>query len=152
MMWNFLIGGLLVGAPIVLFDGNPGHPDLGALWRLAERHRITVFGTSAPFLQACLKAGLRPGDEHDLSGVRGDRLHRRAAVAEDGFAWIGDAVGAHDPDLLDVRRHRRVHRVRRVGAERAGVAGGDLVRVARCAAWWPTTRRARSSSTRSASW
>ena len=37
MMWNFLVGGLLVGATIVLFDGSPGHPDLGALWRLAEQ-------------------------------------------------------------------------------------------------------------------
>ena len=93
MMWNFLIGGLLVGAPVVLFDGNPGHPDLGALWRLAERHRITVFGTSAPFLQACLKAGLRPGDEHDLSGVRSIGS-TGAPLSEDGFRWIGDAVGA----------------------------------------------------------
>ena len=93
MMWNFLIGGLLVGAPIVLFDGNPGHPDLGALWRLAEKHRITVFGTSAPFLQACLKAGLRPGDENDLSGVRSIGS-TGAPLSEDGFRWIGDAVGA----------------------------------------------------------
>ena len=93
MMWNFLIGGLLVGAPVVLFDGNPGHPDLGALWRLAEKHRITVFGTSAPFLQACLKAGLRPGDENDLSGVRSIGS-TGAPLSEDGFRWIGDAVGA----------------------------------------------------------
>jgi acetoacetyl-CoA synthetase len=93
MMWNFLIGGLLVGAPIVLFDGNPGHPDLGALWRLAERHRITVFGTSAPFLQACLKAGLRPGDEQDLSAIRSVGS-TGAPLSEDGFRWIGDAVGA----------------------------------------------------------
>ena len=94
MMWNFLIGGLLVGAPIVLFDGNPGHPDLGALWRLAEKHRITVFGTSAPFLQACLKAGLRPGEEHDLSAIRSIGS-TGAPLSEDGFRWIGDAVGAH---------------------------------------------------------
>ena len=93
MMWNFLIGGLLVGTPIVLFDGNPGHPDLGALWRLAEKHRITVFGTSAPFLQACLKAGLRPGEEYDLSAVRSIGS-TGAPLSEDGFRWIGDAVGA----------------------------------------------------------
>jgi acetoacetyl-CoA synthetase len=92
MMWNFLIGGLLVGAPIVMFDGNPGHPDLGALWRLAEKHRITLFGTSAPFLQACLKAGLRPGDENDLSAIRAIGS-TGAPLSEDGFRWIGDAVG-----------------------------------------------------------
>jgi acetoacetyl-CoA synthetase len=94
MMWNFLVGGLLVGVPIVLYDGNPGHPDLGALWRLAERHRITLFGTSAPFLQACLKAGLRPGAEYDLSAVRSIGS-TGAPLSEDGFRWIGDAVGPH---------------------------------------------------------
>ncbi len=94
MMWNFLIGGLLVGTPIVLFDGNPGHPDLGTLWRLAAKHRVTLFGTSAPFLQACLKAGLRPGEEHDLSAVRSIGS-TGAPLSEGGFRWIGDAVGAH---------------------------------------------------------
>ncbi len=94
MMWNFLVGGLLVGCPIVLFDGNPGHPDLGALWRLAERHGVTFFGTSAPFIQACLKAGLRPRDELDLSAVRG-LGSTGAPLSEDGFRWVGDAVGDH---------------------------------------------------------
>jgi acetoacetyl-CoA synthetase len=94
MMWNLLIGGLLVGVPIVLFDGNPGHPDLGTLWRLAEKHRITLFGTSAPFLQACLKAGLRPGADNDLSAIRAIGS-TGAPLSEDGFRWIGEAVGAH---------------------------------------------------------
>ena len=57
MMWNFLIGGLLVGATVVLYDGSPGHPDLMTLWRLAERHRVTLFGTSAPFVAACREGG-----------------------------------------------------------------------------------------------
>ncbi|MFC4944745.1 acetoacetate--CoA ligase [Pseudonocardia sp. GCM10023141] len=92
MMWNFLIGGLLVGATIALYDGNPGHPDLGALWKLAERHRIRSFGVSAPFIQASLKAGLRPRDEFDLSSLRviGST---GAPLSEDGFRWVADAVG-----------------------------------------------------------
>jgi acetoacetyl-CoA synthetase len=94
MMWNLLVGGLLVGVPIVLFDGNPGHPDLGALWRLAERHRVTFFGTSAPYIQACLKAGLRPGEQYDLSSVRAIGS-TGSPLSEDSFRWIGDAVGAH---------------------------------------------------------
>ncbi|CAA9389399.1 MAG: Acetoacetyl-CoA synthetase [uncultured Pseudonocardia sp.] len=94
MMWNFLIGGLLVGATVVLYDGSPGHPDLGALWRLAERHGVTYFGTSAPFVQASLKAGLRPRDAHDLSGLRAIGS-TGAPLSEDGFRWIGDAVGEH---------------------------------------------------------
>ncbi|HYH29629.1 MAG TPA: acetoacetate--CoA ligase, partial [Pseudonocardia sp.] len=94
MMWNFLIGGLLVGSTVILFDGNPGHPDLRALWRLAERHRITYFGTSAPFIQASLKAGLRPRDEFDLRALRA-LGSTGAPLSVEGFRWVGDAVGEH---------------------------------------------------------
>lgn len=94
MMWNLLVGGLLVGATVVLYDGNPGHPDLGALWRLAERHGVTYLGTSAPFIQASLKAGLRPRDRFDLSGLRAIGS-TGAPLSEDGFRWVGDAVGEH---------------------------------------------------------
>jgi acetoacetyl-CoA synthetase len=94
MMWNFLVAGLLVGCPIVLFDGNPGHPDLGALWRLAAEREVTYFGTSAPFVQACLKAGVTPKDDYDLSRVRA-LGSTGAPLSVDGFRWIADAVGAH---------------------------------------------------------
>jgi acetoacetyl-CoA synthetase len=94
MMWNFLIGGLLVESTVILFDGNPGHPDLGALWRLAERHRVTYFGTSAPFIQASLKAGLRPRDQFDLGGLRA-LGSTGAPLSVEGFRWVGDAVGEH---------------------------------------------------------
>jgi acetoacetyl-CoA synthetase len=63
MMWNFLVGGLLLGATVVLYDGSPGHPDMGALWRFAERTRMTYFGTSAAFVLASMKAGVEPGGE-----------------------------------------------------------------------------------------
>ncbi len=94
MMWNLLIGGLLVGAPIVLFDGNPGYPDLGALWKLAARHGVTYFGVSAPFVQSCLKAGLRPREDYDVSAIRSIGS-TGSPLSEDGFRWIGDAVGDH---------------------------------------------------------
>jgi acetoacetyl-CoA synthetase len=94
MMWNFLIGGLLVGATIVLFDGNPGHPDLGRLWQLAERRRVTYFGTSAPFIQASLKAGLRPRDRYDLGSLRAIGS-TGAPLSPEGFRWVGDAVGGN---------------------------------------------------------
>jgi acetoacetyl-CoA synthetase len=92
MMWNFLVSGLLVGAPIVLFDGSPGHPDLAVLWELAERERITYFGTSAPFIQSCLKEGLRPVDRFDLSALRAVGS-TGAPLSPEGFRWIADAVG-----------------------------------------------------------
>ncbi|PZF84287.1 acetoacetate--CoA ligase, partial [Micromonospora endophytica] len=93
MMWNFLVSGPAVGATIVLFDGNPGHPDLGALWRLAERSRSTYFGTSAPFLLACRKANLVPREIADLSALRG-LGSTGAPLPVEGFTWVYDAVGS----------------------------------------------------------
>ena len=92
MMWNFLISGLMVGATIVLFDGNPGYPDLGALWRLAEKERITYFGTSAPFIQSCLKAGLTPRTDLDLTSLKAVGS-TGAPLSPEGFRWVADAVG-----------------------------------------------------------
>ncbi|MEU6641270.1 acetoacetate--CoA ligase [Saccharomonospora sp. NPDC046836] len=94
MMWNFLVSGLLVGSTIVLFDGSPGHPDLNALWQLAERHRVTYFGTSAPFVQSCLKERLRPAERFDLSAMRA-LGSTGAPLSEEGFRWIADAIGHH---------------------------------------------------------
>jgi acetoacetyl-CoA synthetase len=96
MMWNLLVSGLLTGSTIVLYDGSPTYPDAGVLWRLAESAGITYFGTSAPFLLAGLKAGLRPGAGHDLSRLRGVGSTGAPLPAE-GFRWVYDAVGA---DLL----------------------------------------------------
>lgn len=92
MMWNFLISGLLVGSTIVLYDGSPGHPDLNVLWRLAEQHRITYFGTSAPFIQSCLKAGLEPSARYDLSALRA-LGSTGAPLSVEGFRWIADKIG-----------------------------------------------------------
>ncbi len=87
MMWNYLVSGLTVGATVVLYDGSPAYPDLSALWRLAERHGITLFGTSAPYLQSCLKAGLRPGHDHDLGSVK-TLGSTGAPLPAEGFEWV----------------------------------------------------------------
>lgn len=92
MMWNFLISGLLVGTTIVLFDGSPGHPDLKTLWHLAEQHRVTYFGTSAPYIQSCLKAGIKPSAEFDLTALR-VLGSTGAPLSVEGFRWIVDEVG-----------------------------------------------------------
>ncbi|MFI1192185.1 acetoacetate--CoA ligase [Micromonospora sp. NPDC020750] len=92
MMWNFLVSGPAVGAAIVLFDGNPGHPDLGGLWRLAEETGTTYFGTSAPYLLACRKAGLVPREIADLSALRGVGSTGAPLPAE-GFTWVYANVG-----------------------------------------------------------
>ncbi len=70
MMWNFVHASLLVGSTIVLYDGSPGYPDMNRLWSLAEKAKITHFGTSAPYLIACMKAEITPGKDFDLSGLR----------------------------------------------------------------------------------
>ncbi len=70
MMWNFLGGGLLVGATILLYDGSPAYPDLGTLWDFAAKTGMTVLGTSPGFLQACARAGLTPGASYDLSQLK----------------------------------------------------------------------------------
>ncbi len=94
MMWNLLISGLLVGSTVVMYDGNPGYPDLRTLWQLAEKHRVTYFGVSAPYIHASLKAGLRPGDAFDISGMRA-LGSTGAPLSVDGFRWVADAVGKH---------------------------------------------------------
>ncbi|MGR6317325.1 acetoacetate--CoA ligase [Micromonospora soli] len=92
MMWNFLVSGPAVGASIVLFDGNPGHPDLGALWRLAAETGTTYFGTSAPFLLASRKSGLVPKAIADLAALRGVGSTGAPLPAE-GFTWVYENVG-----------------------------------------------------------
>ena len=91
MMWNYLVSGLAVDATIVLYDGSPAHPNLGALWRLADEERVTYFGTSAPYLMACRKAGLRPGDVADLSRIRGIGS-TGAPLPVEGFRYVYDAI------------------------------------------------------------
>ena len=93
MMWNFLIGCLFSDASIVLYDGSPAYPDLGALWALAEQTRITCMGVSAGFLMSCEKAGLEPAREHDLSALRSIGS-TGSPLAPEGFHWVYGHVGS----------------------------------------------------------
>ncbi len=93
MMWNFLVGVLLTDAEIVLFDGNPGHPDLGTLWQLADEAGITTFGTSASFIASCMKAGIEPGAGRDLSRLEAVGS-TGSPLAPEGFDWVYEQLGA----------------------------------------------------------
>jgi acetoacetyl-CoA synthetase len=93
MMWNFLASAPAVGAAIVMFDGNPGHPDLGTLWRLAETTGTTYFGTSAPFLLACQRASLVPREMVDLSRLRAIGS-TGAPLPPEGFRYVAAAVSS----------------------------------------------------------
>ena len=92
MMWNFLIGGLLTPASIVLYDGSPGHPDMGVLWDLAERAGMTCFGTSASYIAACMNAGVEPSDGRDLSALRSVGS-TGSPLSPEGFEWVYRHVG-----------------------------------------------------------
>jgi acetoacetyl-CoA synthetase len=92
MMWNFLVSGLLTRAAIVLYDGNPGHPDMSVLWELAERAGITMFGTSAAYIGACMKAGVEPGDGRDLSALKAVGS-TGSPLSPEGFDWIYEHLG-----------------------------------------------------------
>jgi acetoacetyl-CoA synthetase len=93
MMWNYLAGGLLVGATVVLYDGSATYPGTDALWRLAARTGVTYFGTGAPYLLACAKAELSPGRELDLAGLRGIGS-TGSPLPPEGFDWVYREVGA----------------------------------------------------------
>ena len=91
MMWNFLVGGLLLGATCVLYDGSPGHPDMNALWRLAQDTGMTYFGASAPYIAACMKAGVEPGRDFDLSALRGIGS-TASPLPPESFGWVYEHV------------------------------------------------------------
>ena len=97
MMWNYLVSGLQVGSTIVLYDGSPSYPDLNVLWDMAARMKITYFGASAPFIHACLKADLHPGQDYDLSRFQSVGS-TGAPLSPEGFAWVYERV--HDDVLL----------------------------------------------------
>ncbi len=70
MMWNWLVDTLAAGVTVVLYDGSPFFPAPGVLWQLAQDEGITVFGTSAKYLAAVEKSGIRPGEVYDLSKLK----------------------------------------------------------------------------------
>lgn len=90
MMWNFVVGGLLLGTTIVLFDGSPTRPDSNALWDFCARTGTTFFGTSAAYISASMKAGVEPS-RFDLSALRG-MGSTGSPLSSDGFAWIYEKV------------------------------------------------------------
>jgi len=87
MMWNWLVSSLSLGATVVLFDGSPFHPDAGALWRLAQDEKITVFGTSAKYLAAVEAEGVKPGRDFDLGPLKAV-LSTGSPLSVESFAYV----------------------------------------------------------------
>ncbi|MGQ7790955.1 acetoacetate--CoA ligase [Faunimonas sp. B44] len=95
MMWNWLVSGLASGATLLLYDGSPFHPDGNVLFDFAADEKMTIFGTSAKFIDAVRKAGLRPRDTHDLSSVR-MMTSTGSPLAPENFDFVYDGI---KPDL-----------------------------------------------------
>ncbi len=91
MMWNWLVCSLNVGARLVLFDGNPFHPNPGALWKMAQDEKITIFGTSAGYIAALQAAEESPGKNYDLSPLKAV-LSTGSPLSEEGFEYIYQEV------------------------------------------------------------
>jgi acetoacetyl-CoA synthetase len=91
MMWNWLTAGLSVGATLVLYDGNPFHPGPDALWRMAEQEKITVFGTSAGYIEALKNAGVKPKEQFDLAPLK-SVLSTGSPLSDENFKFIYDHV------------------------------------------------------------
>lgn len=91
MMWNFVIGGLLLGSTVLLYDGNAAYPDINVLWQFAEQTAMTYFGISAPYIQACMRADIKPGKQFNLGHLRG-MGSTGAPLSPEGFAWVYNNV------------------------------------------------------------
>ena len=91
MMWNWLVSALASGVTIVLYDGSPSYPNLGSLWGVAERTKVTHFGTSPKFLSACNNAGLVPRDVSDLSSLK-SVLSTGSPLVSEQYDWVYDNI------------------------------------------------------------
>ena len=92
MMWNWLVSALATGCTLVLYEGNVAHPDVNGVWRLADELEITVFGTSAAFIEACMKADACPRQAADLSRLR-VVLSTGSPLSPAAFRWVYRNVG-----------------------------------------------------------
>ena len=91
MMWNWLVSGLSSGCTIVLYDGSPFFPNKNAMWEIAEKLKITIFGTSARFITACVKSKLVPKDKNDLSHLNAILSTGSPLVAE-SFDYVYEKI------------------------------------------------------------
>lgn len=92
MMWNWLVSMLASGATIVLYDGSPTHPTVDQLWDICESERLTLFGTSAKFIDAMRKSGVEPRSSRDLSTLR-TVCSTGSPLAPEGFDWVENQLG-----------------------------------------------------------
>ena len=124
MMWNWLVSSLAVGAKVLLYDGNPFHPDPGNLWRVAQDEKITIFGTSAGYIAALMNEGVKPGKEHDLSALK-TILSTGSPLSEEGFEFIYREV-KNDVQLSSISGGSDINGCFALGNPMGAVYSGEL--------------------------
>jgi len=87
MMWNWLLTSLAVGATVVLYDGNPNYPDWGAMWRLVQEEKITIFGCSASYINYLKSVGAKPAENYNLSSLR-EISQTGSPLSSEGFEYV----------------------------------------------------------------
>lgn len=87
MMWNWLVSGLATGATLALYDGNPNYPDPGAMWKMIQDERLSIFGCSATYINALKSQGLRPGQAYDLSSLK-EISQTGSPLSAEGFEYV----------------------------------------------------------------
>ncbi|HXY95374.1 MAG TPA: acetoacetate--CoA ligase [Steroidobacteraceae bacterium] len=100
MMWNWLMSALATGATLILYDGNPFHPDPGVLWRMAAEERLSVFGTSAKYLASLEQSEFVPARAVDLTALR-TLLSTGSPLLPDGFDFVYRSIKA-DLELASI--------------------------------------------------
>jgi acetoacetyl-CoA synthetase len=91
MMWNWMVSGLMLGMPLVTYEGNPFHPGPERLWDIAEAEELTHFGVSAKYIDAIRNAGYRPVDSNDLSRLR-CLMSTGSPLSSEGFDFVYEAI------------------------------------------------------------
>jgi acetoacetyl-CoA synthetase len=124
MMWNLLMGGLLVGATVVIYEGAPGYPNMDVLWKYAQDSGITFFGTSAGYITSCMKAGIEPEATYNLSKLQG-LGSTGSPLPPEGFQWVYKHVKA-DLWLASVSGGTDVCSAFIIGSKLLPVRAGEL--------------------------
>ncbi|MBW1691864.1 MAG: acetoacetate--CoA ligase, partial [Deltaproteobacteria bacterium] len=87
MMWNWIMSSLAVGNTLILYDGNPAYPDISAMWKLNQDEKVTMFGTSASYINAINSMGLKPGRDFDLSALK-EIWQTGSPLSPEGFEYV----------------------------------------------------------------
>lgn len=91
MMWNWMLTSLATGNTLILYDGNPNYPDIGATWRLIEQEKVTMFGTSASYINFIKSEGLSPGKDYDLSSLK-EIWQTGSPLSPEGFEYVYNEI------------------------------------------------------------